>query len=56
MINQLIKGSYLSLHSAALLAEDNANLRVANEKIVKKRNRSHKFIPYEEGLTVEEGL
>jgi hypothetical protein len=29
---------------------------MANERIVKKRNRSTKKIPCEEGLTVEEGL
>ena len=52
----MIKGAYLSLHTAVLLTKDNANLRAANEKIVKKRNRSHKHIPCEEGLTVEEGL
>ena len=56
MVNQIIKGSYLSLHNAALLAQDNANLRAANEKIVKKRNRKTRHIPCEAGLTVEEGL
>ena len=45
MIDLMIKGSYLSLHSATLLAEDNANLRMANEKMIKKRNRSTKRIP-----------
>ena len=44
------------MYSAVLLTQDNTNLRAANEKIVKKRNRSHKQIPYEEGSTVEEGL
>jgi hypothetical protein len=56
VVDQIIKGSYLSLHGAALLTQENANLRAANEKIVKKRNPSHKKIPCEEGLTVEEGL
>jgi hypothetical protein len=56
VVDQLIKGAYLSLHSAALLTQDNTNLRVANERIVKKRNRPNRKIPYEEGLTVEEGL
>jgi hypothetical protein len=56
MLDQIIKGTALSLQNATLLAQDNANLRTANEKIVKKRNRSHKQIPCEEGLTVEEGL
>ena len=56
MLDQIIKGTALSLHNATLLAQENIDLRVANEKIVKKRKRSHKLIPYEEGLTVEEGL
>jgi hypothetical protein len=56
MLDQIIKGTALSLHNAALLAQDNANLRAANEKMVKKRHRPTKHIPCEEGLTVEEGL
>jgi hypothetical protein len=56
ILDQLIKGHCLSLHNTALLAQDNANLRAANEKKRQKRNRSHKQIPCEEGLTVEEGL
>jgi hypothetical protein len=56
MINQIIKSSYLSLYGAALLAQDNANLRMANEKIIKKCGRSTRQLPSEEGLTVEEAL
>ena len=56
ILDQLIKGHYLALYSSALLEEDNANLRIANEKMVKKRNRSTKKIPYEEGLTIEEAI
>ena len=56
MINQIIKGSYLSLHGAALLEQDNASLRAANEKKRQKRNRSTRKIDCEEGLAVEEGL
>jgi hypothetical protein len=56
VVDQILKGHYLSLHTLALVMQDNANLRAANEKTVKKRNRSHKQIPCEEGLTVEEGL
>ena len=55
VIDQMIKGSYLSLHSAALLTQENANLRAANEKKRQKRQRSNRQIPCEEGLTVEEG-
>ncbi|OOQ89515.1 hypothetical protein PEBR_07950 [Penicillium brasilianum] len=56
ILDQMIKGFQLALHSSALLAEDNANLRMANEKIVKKRNRSTKKIPCEEGFTIEEAI
>ena len=56
MVDQIIKGSYLSLHNAALLAQENANLRAANERILKKRKRKTKHIPCEQGLTFEEGL
>jgi hypothetical protein len=56
ILDQIIKGHYSALQNTALLAQENANLRVANEKVVKKRNRSTRQIPCEEGLTVEEGL
>ncbi len=56
MLDQIIKGHYIALHNTALLAQENSNLRAANEKVVKKRNRSTRHIPCEEGLTVEEGL
>jgi hypothetical protein len=56
MLDQIIKGHSIALHNTALLAQENANLRAANKKVVKKRARSTKQIPYEEGLTVEEGL
>jgi hypothetical protein len=52
----MIKGCYLALHGGALLAEENANLRMVNEKMVKKRNRSTKKIPCAEGLTIEEAI
>ncbi|KAJ5743650.1 hypothetical protein N7533_008520, partial [Penicillium manginii] len=56
VVDQLIKGSYLSLHSTALLTQENANLHTANEKKRQKRNRSHRQIPHKGGLSVEEGL
>ena len=56
MLDQIIKGHYIALHNTALLAEENANLRIANEKVIKKRTRSTKQIPCKEGLTVKEGL
>jgi hypothetical protein len=56
MLDQIIKGYALALHSGALLAEDITNLRMANEKIVQKRNRSTRRIPCAEGLTIEEAI
>ncbi|KAJ5261124.1 hypothetical protein N7478_009036 [Penicillium angulare] len=56
MLDQIIKGHYISLHNTALLAQENANLRTANEKKRQKRNRSNRQIPCDTGLTVEEGL
>ncbi|KAJ8228343.1 hypothetical protein LV160_008867 [Aspergillus fumigatus] len=56
ILDQIIKGHCIALHNTALLAQENANLRAANEKVVKKRSRSTRQIPCEEGLTVEEGL
>ena len=56
MLDQIIKGHCIALHNTALLAQEVTNLRAANEKVVKKRNRSTRQIPCEEGLTVEEGL
>ena len=56
ILDQIIKGTTLSLHNAILLAQDNTNLRIANKRIIKKCNRSNRKIPCEEGLTVEEGL
>lgn len=54
MLDQVIKGCYLSMHNAALLAKENADLRAANEKKRQKRTRSNRQIPHEGGLTVEE--
>jgi hypothetical protein len=54
MLDQIIKGHCIALHNTALLAQENANLRAANEKVVKKRTRSTKQIPCEEGLSAEE--
>ena len=54
-IDQIIKGAYLSICSAALLAKENANLRQANEKIRQKRARTHRQIPHKGGLLVAEG-
>lgn len=52
MLDQIVKGHYISLHNTALLAQENANLRAANEKKRQKRNRSTRQIPCNSGLTV----
>jgi hypothetical protein len=56
MLDQIIKGCAVTMHNAALLAQENANLRAANEKKRQKRNRSTRQIAHEGGLSVEEGL
>jgi hypothetical protein len=56
ILDQIIKGHCISLHHTALLAQENANLRAANEKKRQKRNRSTRQIAHEGGLSVEEGL
>jgi hypothetical protein len=56
MLDQVIKGCAMTMHNAALLAQENANLRAANEKKRQKRTRSTRQIAHEGGLSVEEGL
>ena len=56
ILDRIIKGYSEALYNTALLAQENANLRMANERIVKKHNRSNRKIPCEEGLSVEEGI
>ena len=53
-LNQLIKGCQLAMHNAVLLAKENKELRAENEKKKRKRTRSTKQIPSEEGLSVLE--
>jgi hypothetical protein len=45
MINQIIKGYAITMHSATLLTE-NADLRAANEKKLQKRTRSTRQIAH----------
>jgi hypothetical protein len=56
MLDQIIKGHYIALHNTALLAQENADLRRANEKKRQKRTRSNRQIAHEGGLTIAEGL
>jgi hypothetical protein len=56
LIDQIIKGYAMVMYSATLLSQENANIRAANEKKRQKRQRSTRQIPYEEGLSIEEGI
>ena len=56
MFDQLVKSHLSSLHTAALLLKENADLHAANEKKRQKRTRSTRQIAHEGGLSVEEGL
>jgi hypothetical protein len=38
MLDQIIKGHYISLHNTVLLTQENANLRTANKKKRQKYN------------------
>ena len=55
-IDQIIKSAYLSMHTVAILAQENADLRRANEKKRQKRTRSNRHIALEEGRSIGEGL
>jgi hypothetical protein len=56
IVNQIIKGCAITMHSAALLAKENADLRAANKKKIQKRTRSTIRIAHEGGLSIKEGL
>jgi hypothetical protein len=53
-IQQLIKGCEMAMHSAALLAKENRDLRAANEKEKEKRKRSRRQMTPNEGLCIQE--
>ena len=55
-MDQIIKGAYLSVHNATILAQENASLRRANKKKRQKRTRSNRQIALEEGISIGEGL
>jgi DDE superfamily endonuclease/Tc5 transposase-like DNA-binding protein len=44
-VSQLIKGCQLAMHSAVLLAAENSTLRLANEKVRKKRKQKRTYVP-----------
>jgi hypothetical protein len=56
MLDQIIKGHCISLRHTALLAQENANPRGANEKKRQKSTRPNRRIVHEGGLSFEEGL
>ncbi|EED21178.1 pogo transposable element, putative [Talaromyces stipitatus ATCC 10500] len=53
--NQLIKGSLVVMHQAAILARENHNLREANDILQKRRTRRTKALQADGILTVAEG-
>jgi hypothetical protein len=56
MLDQIIKGCAVTMHNAALLKKEIANLRAANKKKRQKRGRSTKQMAYDGGLSVEDGI
>jgi hypothetical protein len=46
----------MAMHSAALLAAENRELRAANEKQKTKRERRRTYIGQKDALTIKEGL
>ena len=54
-LNQLVKGCQLAMNSAVLLAEENRQLRRANERQKRKRAKKRTFIARGGVLTVQEG-
>lgn len=48
-LNQLIKGSQLAIQAGAILAQENKDLRAANEKKKQKRARSKRQVIYQGG-------
>ena len=56
VVNQLVKGAQIAMHSAVLLATENEELRTANTKQKAKRNQTRSYIAKEGVLTAQEGL
>jgi hypothetical protein len=53
-IQQLIKGCEMAMHSAALLAKENHDLRAANEKEKQKSKRARPKMTPNEGLCIQD--
>ena len=56
VVNQLIKGAQIAMHSAVFLATENKELRTANAKQKAKRNQTRSYIAKEGVLTAQEGF
>jgi hypothetical protein len=54
-LDQLIKGCHMAMHNAVLLASENTDLQVANQRQKRKRNEPRRYIARGGILTVEEG-
>ena len=55
-MNQIIKGAYLLMYNAAILARENATLCRANEKIRQKRTQSNRRIAHKGDIIIADGL
>ncbi|OJD26065.1 hypothetical protein ACJ73_02566 [Blastomyces percursus] len=55
-MNQLVKGCRMAMYNATILAKENKQLRAANEKQKRKRQRGCTYIAEEGVLTVREGM
>ena len=55
-LNQLVKGCQIAMNSAVLLAEENRQLQVENQRQKKKRAKQRSYIATEGVLTVQKGL
>lgn len=55
-LNQLIKGSLITMHNAAILAKENHELRTAIDRLQHRRVRRTRALQSNDILTVSEGL
>ena len=53
---QIVKGAYLAIHGAAILRQENQELRAANARTTQKRKRTKKQIAYKGGMSVLEAI
>jgi hypothetical protein len=56
VLNQLVKGCQMAMHSAVLLADENRQLRAANQRQKRKREKERSCIAKGGVLTAKEGL